>query len=55
MSQVSAVAEQSSATSQEVASVSEQQKLVADKLVELSIHLENASTQLQEKLARFTI
>ncbi|MNN46321.1 Methyl-accepting chemotaxis protein McpC [compost metagenome] len=55
MGQVSAVAEQSSATSQEVASVSEHQKEVADKLVELSVNLENASSKLQEKLAKFTI
>lgn len=54
MGQVSAVAEQSSATSQEVASVCEYQKEVANKLVELSIELENASSKLQEKLGMFT-
>ncbi|WP_379144871.1 hypothetical protein [Paenibacillus sp. sgz500992] len=54
MGQVSAVAEQSFSTSQEVASVCEYQKEVANKLVELLIELENESTKLKEKLAMFT-
>jgi methyl-accepting chemotaxis protein len=55
MSNVSAVAEQSSATSQEVASLSSEQQNVSDQLVALSGKLESVSTQLKDKLSLFTI
>ncbi|MNI36439.1 Methyl-accepting chemotaxis protein McpC [compost metagenome] len=55
MSNVSAVAQQSSATSEEVASLSNEQQNVSDQLVALSGKLEGASTQLKDKLSLFTI
>lgn len=55
MNNVSTIAEQSSATSQEVASLSGEQENVSELLVELSGKLENASTRLKEKLKMFTL
>ncbi len=55
MSNVSAVAEQSSASSQEVASLSGEQQGVSAHLVELSVSLENASHKLSEGLSRFRV
>lgn len=55
MSNVSAVAEQSSASSQEVASLSGEQQGVSAYLVELSVSLENASHKLSEGLSRFRV
>ncbi|WP_249897589.1 methyl-accepting chemotaxis protein [Paenibacillus sp. PK3_47] len=55
MSNVSAVAQQSSATSEEVASLSSEQQNVSDQLVALSGKLESVSTQLKDKLSLFTI
>ncbi|MEK4512356.1 methyl-accepting chemotaxis protein [Paenibacillus sp. FSL K6-2524] len=55
MSNVSAVAEQSSATSQEVASLSSEQQVVGEQLVQLSGKLEKVSSGLKESLSRFTI
>ncbi|MDQ0090062.1 methyl-accepting chemotaxis protein [Paenibacillus anaericanus] len=55
MSNVSAVAEQSSATSQEVASLSTEQQVVGEQLVQLSGKLEKVSSGLKESLSKFTI
>ncbi|ULO06081.1 methyl-accepting chemotaxis protein [Paenibacillus sp. 19GGS1-52] len=55
MSNVSAVAEQSSASSQEVASLSGEQQGVSTHLVELSVSLENASHKLREGLSKFRV
>lgn len=55
MSNVSAVAQQSSATSEEVASLSNEQQNVSDQLVSLSGKLQSASTQLESKLSLFKI
>lgn len=55
MGNVSAVAQQSSATSEEVASLSSEQQNVSDHLVALSNKLQGASTQLESKLSLFTI
>lgn len=55
MSNVSAVAQQSSATSEEVASLSSEQQNVSDQLVSLSGKLENVSVLLKDKLSQFTI
>ncbi|WNS46643.1 methyl-accepting chemotaxis protein [Paenibacillus sp. MMS20-IR301] len=55
MSNVSAVAQQSSATSEEVASLSNEQQNVSDQLVSLSGKLQGASTQLESKLSLFKI
>lgn len=55
MSNVSAVAQQSSATSEEVASLSNEQQNVSDHLVSLSNKLQGASTQLESKLSLFKI
>ncbi|RUT37168.1 methyl-accepting chemotaxis protein, partial [Paenibacillus anaericanus] len=55
MSNVSAVAEQSSATSQEVASLSTEQQVVGEQLVQLSGKLEKVSSGLNESLSKFTI
>ncbi|WP_379160251.1 methyl-accepting chemotaxis protein [Paenibacillus sp. sgz5001063] len=55
MGNVSAVAQQSSATSEEVASLSNEQQNVSDQLVALSGKLESVSTQLKDKLSLFTI
>ncbi|GGH27950.1 methyl-accepting chemotaxis protein [Paenibacillus segetis] len=53
MGNVSVVAEQSSASSEEVASLSGEQENVSEVLVELSAKLENASVRLKERLAMF--
>ncbi|TYP76752.1 methyl-accepting chemotaxis protein [Paenibacillus methanolicus] len=53
MGSVSAVAEQSSATTQEVASLTADQQRVSDRLVELSTQLELVSANLRDKLAVF--
>lgn len=55
MSNVSAVAEQSSATSQEVASLSNEQQVVGEQLVQLSVQLENVSSKLKDSLSKFTV
>lgn len=55
MSNVSSVAEESSATSEEVASLSNEQQIISGILVTLSENLENASNQLKEKMGQFTI
>ncbi|WP_246553400.1 methyl-accepting chemotaxis protein [Paenibacillus tritici] len=55
MGNVSAVAQQSSATSEEVASLSSEQQNVSDHLVALSGKLQGASTQLESKLSLFKI
>ncbi|NGZ73719.1 methyl-accepting chemotaxis protein [Saccharibacillus sp. VR-M41] len=55
MASVSAVAEQSSATSQEVASLSSEQQNVGVRLVELSAKLSNASNELKESISKFTV
>lgn len=55
MANVSAVAEESSATSEEVASLSGEQQNVSDQLVALSAKLETASDQLKQKLSSFTV
>ncbi|GGH29317.1 methyl-accepting chemotaxis protein [Paenibacillus segetis] len=55
MSSVSAVAEQSSATSQEVASLSNEQQVVGEQLVQLSGKLENVSSKLKESLSKFSV
>ncbi|WP_238996700.1 methyl-accepting chemotaxis protein [Paenibacillus pinistramenti] len=55
MTNVSAVAEESSATSEEVASLSSEQQLVGDQLVNLSGQLEKVSDQLKESLSRFKV
>ncbi|MDO3409039.1 methyl-accepting chemotaxis protein [Saccharibacillus sp. CPCC 101409] len=55
MASVSAVAEQSSATSQEVASLSSEQQNVGVRLVELSTKLSGASNELKESISKFTI
>ncbi|AWB45663.1 methyl-accepting chemotaxis protein [Paenibacillus sp. CAA11] len=54
MTNVSAVAQQSSATSEEVASLSNEQQLVGDQLVQLSDKLEKVSTGLKDSLSKFT-
>nr|WP_227872032.1 methyl-accepting chemotaxis protein [Paenibacillus albus] len=53
MSNVSAVAEESSATSEEVASLSTEQNSISEGLVRLSDKLETVSSGLKETLARF--
>ncbi|WP_410767951.1 methyl-accepting chemotaxis protein [Fontibacillus sp. BL9] len=55
MSNVSSVAQQSSATSEEVASLSGEQQEVSETLVHLSEKLEQASSALKEKLALFKL
>ncbi len=55
MTSVSAVAEQSSATSEEVASLSSEQQNVGVRLVELSAKLSNASNELKDSISKFTI
>ncbi|MFC5528743.1 methyl-accepting chemotaxis protein [Cohnella yongneupensis] len=55
MSNVSAVSEQASATSEEVASLTVQQRHASDGLVELSGKLEGLSAALKETLSRFTL
>ncbi|MEF2964754.1 methyl-accepting chemotaxis protein [Paenibacillus sp. M1] len=55
MSNVSAVAEQSSAASEEVASLSGEQQAVSEQLVQLSGKLELASVRLKEKLSLFKL
>ncbi|WP_347880721.1 methyl-accepting chemotaxis protein [Paenibacillus sp. F411] len=55
MGNVSAVAEESSATSEEVASLSSEQQSVSNQLVDLSEKLENVSNELKETLSRFTL
>lgn len=55
MGNVSAVAEQSSATSQQVASLCGEQRHISDYLVALSIKLEGTSDKLQAKLSSFTL
>lgn len=54
MSSVSAVAQQSTATSEEVASLSSNQTEVSDELVQLSSQLDELSQSLQASLAQFT-
>ncbi|RAP77967.1 methyl-accepting chemotaxis protein [Paenibacillus montanisoli] len=53
MGNVSAVAEESSATSEEVASLSNEQNSISEGLVRLSDKLETVSTGLKETLSRF--
>jgi len=53
MASVSAVSEESSATSEEVASLSVQQMHVSEGLVKLAEQLESLSQSLQESLKRF--
>ncbi|MFC5650151.1 methyl-accepting chemotaxis protein [Paenibacillus solisilvae] len=53
MSNVSAVAEESSATSEEVASLSNEQTSISEGLVRLSDKLESVSNGLKETLSRF--
>jgi len=53
MGNVSAVAEQSSATSEEVASLSHEQTSISEGLVQLSTKLETVSKQLTELLTKF--
>ncbi|QMV41050.1 methyl-accepting chemotaxis protein [Cohnella cholangitidis] len=53
MANVSAVAQQSSATSEEVASLSMEQKNVGEKLVALAEKLDSLSAVLQESLRKF--
>lgn len=55
MGNVSAVAEQSSATSQEVASLSSEQLDISGGLVRLSEKLEDLSNSLKESLSKFSI
>lgn len=55
MTSVSAVAEQSSATSQEVASLSSEQQNVGVRLVELSGKLSNASNELKDSISKFVV
>ncbi|WP_414859355.1 methyl-accepting chemotaxis protein [Paenibacillus haidiansis] len=55
MGNVSAVAEESSATSEEVASLSSEQQNVGEQLVQLSNKLENVSSGLKESLSKFTV
>jgi methyl-accepting chemotaxis protein len=55
MSSFSAFSEQSSAASQEVASLSIQQLTVSEGLVKLSDKLENLSCKLRESLSRFLV
>jgi len=55
MTNVSAVAEESSATSEEVASLSHEQQNVSEELVRLSGRLETASQGLRDSLSRFTV
>jgi methyl-accepting chemotaxis protein len=55
MGNVSAVAEESSATSEEVASLCTEQLNIGEGLVELSDKLESVSNQLKESLSRFTL
>ncbi|WP_051507316.1 methyl-accepting chemotaxis protein [Saccharibacillus sacchari] len=55
MTSVSAVAEESSATSQEVASLSSEQQNVGVRLVELSAKLSNASNELKDSISKFTV
>lgn len=53
MENVSGVAQQSSATSEEVASLSSEQLSISEGLVRLSNKLESVSTELRESLSRF--
>ncbi|RXZ84894.1 methyl-accepting chemotaxis protein [Paenibacillaceae bacterium] len=53
MGNVSAVAQQSSATSEEVASLSNEQRSISEGLVNLSNRLESVSKELKESLSRF--
>ncbi len=55
MTNVSAVAEESSATSEEVASLSSEQQNISEELVRLSNRLESVSRELRESLTRFTV
>jgi methyl-accepting chemotaxis protein len=55
MSNVSAVAQQSLATSEQVSSLSEEQLNISEGLVRLVERLENLSTSLRESLSRFQI
>ncbi|WP_435924541.1 methyl-accepting chemotaxis protein [Paenibacillus sp. DYY-L-2] len=55
MTNVSAVAQESSATSEQVASLSSEQQTVGDQLVQLSGKLENVSNGLKESLSKFTV
>lgn len=55
MTNVSAVAQESSATSEEVASLSSEQQSISEELVRLSNRLESVSRELRESLSRFTI
>lgn len=55
LASVSAVAEESSATSEEVASLSSEQQNVGVRLVELSAKLSNASNELKESISKFTV
>lgn len=54
MENVSAVAQQSSASSEEVASLSGEQQSVSNRLVELAAELEQTSRNLNVSLSRFT-
>lgn len=55
MSNVSAVAEQSSATSEEVASLSNEQQHVSERLVGLSEQLQHVSSALEKSLSKFKV
>ncbi|WP_379160294.1 methyl-accepting chemotaxis protein [Paenibacillus sp. sgz5001063] len=55
ISNVSSFAEQSSAASQEVASLSGEQQSVSDYLVDLSGRLERSSNMLKERLSKFNV
>ena len=55
MSNVSAVAEESSATSEEVASLTSEQLQVGESLVGLAVRLEEVSKRLSESLSKFRL
>ncbi len=55
MANVNAVAEESSATSEEVASLSNQQLSIGEGLIDLSNQLEKVSHELKDSLSRFTV
>lgn len=55
MSNVSAFAEQSSATTEEVVALSAEQSHVSDRLVQLSKELQDVSKSLEQSLAKFEI
>lgn len=55
MGNVSAVAQESSATSEQVASLSSEQQTVGEQLVQLSNKLENVSNGLKDSLSKFTV